>query len=86
MRIRVVVTGRDYHTAAGLPDEVALPESATVDDALSLLAEHLPGGQTFPASCLVAVSGEHLGTVGDHPPRTLADGDELILIAPVAGG
>ena len=87
MRVRVVITGRSYHAMSELPDEITLPGTATVDDALALLADRLPTEQPhFPASCLVAVSGEHLGTVANHQTRQLADGDELILITPVAGG
>ena len=46
----------------------------------------LPGDNPLSASCLVAVSGMHLGTLADHRPQTLKDGDELLLLAPVAGG
>jgi len=64
----------------------SLPEGATLDDALTAVAGHLPADRPLPPSCLVAVSGTHVGTLGSHPARQLADGDELVLIAPVAGG
>ena len=86
MRIRVAITGRSYHTTEQLPDEVTLPDASSVDDAIALLAEQLPNESQLPASCLVAVSGEHLGTLANHQQRKLVDGDELTLIAPVAGG
>lgn len=86
MKIRVVVTGRSYHTADPLPDELEMPAGGYVDDALGTLEKHLPEGQSFPASCLVIVSGQHLGTMASHENRALRDGDELALIAPVAGG
>jgi len=86
MQIQVVVTGRSYHLADALPDQLELPENADVAAALSQLNAALPKGEQFPSSCLVAVSGEHLGTVAKHRPRTLANGDELVLFAPVAGG
>jgi molybdopterin converting factor small subunit len=35
---------------------------------------------------LIAVAGKHLGTLASHTPSPLADGDELTVIAPVAGG
>ena len=57
-----------------------------VDDALAELARQLPADQQLPQSCLVAVSGQHLGTIADHQPAQLADGAEMVLIAPVAGG
>lgn len=86
MKIRVVVTGRNYHTAAPVPEELELGEGQSVDDALALLTRYLPEGQSFPGSCLVVVSGQHLGTVSKHQPQRLREGDELALIAPVAGG
>jgi molybdopterin converting factor small subunit len=33
----------------------------------------------------VALSGVHLGTLRSHQARQLADGDELLILAPVAG-
>ena len=86
MQIHVVVTGRSYHLAGELPKELTLPEESNVTAALAALQAALPPGETFPASCLVAVSGEHLGTIGKHQETTLRDGDELVLFAPVAGG
>ena len=86
MRIPLLVTGRRYHLAASLPEALELPAGSTVDDALRALTTRLPDGDAFPPSCLVAVSGEHLGTIAAHRPRTLAADDELLLIAPVAGG
>ena len=85
MKISVVVTGRSYHATSQLPDELDLPDGANVDDALQLLDAQL-GDDQLPASCLVAVAGKHLGTLAKHAAATLADGDELTLIAPVAGG
>ncbi len=86
MRIRVATMGRSYPAAEHLPDEITLPDASSVDDAIALLTEQIPDDSPLPASCLVAVSGEHLGTLGNHQERQLADGDELTLIAPVAGG
>jgi molybdopterin converting factor small subunit len=86
VKIRVVVTGRSYHTAESLPAELELERGDRVDDALRMLGQLLPADQSFPASALVAVSGKHLGTVGSHENRSLQEGDELVLIAPVSGG
>lgn len=86
MRIRLVITGRSYHMAEHLPDEIELPAAATLDDALAAIAQRLADGPPLPSSCLVAVSGEHLGTIAHHRSQQLRDGDELVLIAPVAGG
>ena len=54
--------------------------------ALEALAGLFPEGRPLPESCLIAVSGAHLGTLRSHTARKLEDGDELVLIAPVAGG
>ena len=86
MKVRVVFSGRRYDDAEALPECLTLPDGAAVDDALRALAGLMPEGKGLPKSCLVAVSGAHLGTVGSHRPRVLRDGDELVLIAPVAGG
>lgn len=84
MHIRVVITGRNYHALGTAPVELDLPEGSTVQAALEALAGRL--GAPLPETCLVAVSGAHLGTVRNHVPRQLAPGDELLLLAPVAGG
>jgi molybdopterin converting factor small subunit len=86
MKIQIVYTGRSYQTAEELPSELTLAEHANVDDALAEIAHHLGDDSPLPASCLVAVCGEHVGTVASHANRQLNDGDELVLIAPVAGG
>jgi len=86
MRIRLFISGRNYNLAETIPKELAVPDDATLDDALRSLASLLPGGTQLPASCLVAVSGRHCGTVASHSPEKLRDGDELVILAPVAGG
>jgi len=86
MQVRVVISGRNYDAAQAAPGQLTLPEGCSLDDALERLAGLLPPGQRLPDSCLVAVSGRHLGTLGKHRPHQLQEGDELILIAPVAGG
>ena len=85
MQVRLLITGRMYHLAAELPDVMELDEGATVAAALEWI-DRLSGEAKLPASCLVAVNGEHLGTLGACPARSLRDGDELALIVPVAGG
>jgi len=86
MNIRVVVSGRDYDLAKSLPRQLTLPEGASLDQALEALAAMVPEGRTLAESCLVAVSGVHLGTLRSHRVRQLADGEELLILAPVAGG
>ncbi len=86
MKIRVVLTGRSYHTAASLPAELELGEGASLDDALNQINVALTEEATLPDSCLIAIGGQHVGTVASHPDVALQDGQELVLIAPVAGG
>ena len=86
MKIRVVLSGRGYDAADAVPKEWELPQGSTLDALLQAIRERLPKGRELPASCLVAVAGTHLGTAACHAPHELRDGDEVVLIAPVAGG
>jgi molybdopterin converting factor small subunit len=86
MRIRLFVSGRNYELAARIPEELTLAEGATLDDALQRLCGLLPDGRQLPGSCVVAVSGRHCGTLASHRPEALRDGDEVVVLAPVAGG
>ena len=86
MKIQISYTGRSYQTASQLPAEITLDDGAMVEDALRMLKQDLSDDQQLPPSCLVAVSGEHIGTLASYANRPLQDRDELILIAPVAGG
>ncbi len=85
MKINIVITGRFYHEADDVPASIEMPDGSSVDEALRHLDELL-GESSLPASCLVALSGEHLGTVATHSSSQLSDGDELTLVTPVAGG
>jgi len=86
MNIRVVFSGRGYDRAESIPASLDLPPGSTLSDALDLLAKRLPDEIQLPAACLIAVSGKHAGTVARHEACPLGEGDELVLIAPVAGG
>jgi len=86
MKIRLVLTGRSYHRAAELPETLDLPEGASVQTALDRVNAALPADAALPASCLIAVDGKHLGSVGKFEDAPLSDGQELTLVAPVAGG
>jgi len=81
MTIRITTAGRAYHQLR-LPERIELAAGATTADALTALSAHA----ALPASCLLALGGKHLGTLANHPPAPLRDGDELLLLAPVAGG
>ncbi|MHB8971297.1 MAG: hypothetical protein ACYC4N_12695 [Pirellulaceae bacterium] len=86
MRLKFTYMGRGYEHSSRLPDYLELPEVATVDVALGVLEQQLAGTRSLAGSCLVVVSGKHLGTVARHENIVLAATDELMLIAPVAGG
>ena len=84
MKLRVTFAGRVLPDQ-GLPAELDLPSGACIDDALAALQAKI-GDRTLSPAWLVIVNGAHLGTVARHAGRTLRDGDELLLLAPVAGG
>lgn len=86
LNVQVEFIGRGYDAAQSLPDCLRLPDGATLDDALKAITGSLPGDHPLSACCLVAVSGMHLGTLAQHRPRVLRDGDDLLFLAPVAGG
>jgi len=86
MQVRIIHSGRGYDRTAALPDELTLSDGATVDDALAELQKLAGDDGVLSAQTLVALSGQHLGTVAAHRAVPLRDGDELSFIAPVAGG
>jgi len=90
MHIRLTYSGRNYDQAATLPEEIELPDDATLGRALDALRAAMraaaPPAKELPDTCLVVLAGVHLGTVRSHQDRPLHDGDELLLITPVAGG
>lgn len=85
MIIQLHFTGRGYPAAAALPSEIHLEQGADLAAALAFMTAQLDG-ETLPSSCLVAVSGSHVGTLGKYLNRPLRDGDEIVVLAPVAGG
>jgi molybdopterin converting factor small subunit len=64
-------------------DEMALemPDGATVADAVGRLRDTLPKADLLPERPLAAVNREHAA-----PDTPLADGDEMALLPPLAGG
>src|SRR5437870_11248346 len=86
MRIRVVISGRGYDAALGVPSAWEVADATTLDELLRAVNERLPAGRALSPSCLIAVSGTHVGTLAGHASRALCEGDEVLLIAPVAGG
>lgn len=86
MKIRLVISGRNYELTEPFPETIELPDGSTLDDALERLSARFSEGHSFPPSCLLGVAGKHVGTVGSHHPTTLSDNDEIVIFAPVAGG
>lgn len=86
MKIRISVSGRGYRTTDAIPAELVLPEGSSVADALTILRRDYGSNGELADSCLVAVSGNHLGTLRDSLAHRLRDGDDLLIFAPVAGG
>jgi len=86
MRVRLTMMGRSYDATTQLPDELEVGGEGKIGDALEAVAAVLPDSQELPASCLVVHNGKHVGTVASHDNAPLAERDELVLIAPVAGG
>jgi molybdopterin converting factor subunit 1 len=60
--------------------EVHLPTGATIRELLAVVTA-LPGGDRLPPEPLVAINMEYAAM-----ERRLADGDEVAVIPPVAGG
>jgi sulfur carrier protein ThiS len=84
VRITVTTTGRLHSVTSGTR-VFDLPAGASVDDVLAALKGE--DGEAAPSpQALVAVSGDHIGTVADHEQRTLVDNDEVLIFSPVAGG
>ena len=86
MKVQVLFTGRSYQASGKLPDQLELPEGSLVSEALVNVQTRLSESDQLPQSCLLSVSGQHLGTIAKFKDRPLRGGDELVLIAPVAGG
>ncbi len=86
MKIRIVISGRNYELAEPFPETLELPDESTVDDALEVLCTRFSEGHTFPPSCLLGVAGKHVGNVASHTAVALNDDDEVVIFAPVAGG
>jgi hypothetical protein len=81
MKLRIQVVGRNSGGSATLPAELELTPNATLSDACAALQ-----AAELPPSTLVVVSGRHVGTLANYPPLALRDNDELLFLAPIAGG
>jgi len=86
MKLQIVFMGRSYDAAQQLPSQIDVKDGATLDDALACLIALPEAQKSLSGSCLVSVTGRHVGTIAEHVSVDLRDGDELVLIAPIAGG
>jgi molybdopterin converting factor small subunit len=86
MKITITISGRRYDLGPQHPGVLDLPTGASVDDALAVLQRDVSSRRCLAPSALVAVSGQHIGTIADHLVKPLGDADELFIFAPVAGG
>ena len=71
-----------YAELVGLPQlDLDLPQGATVADAIAALRARVPAAAQLPERPLAARNLTHV-----LPAQRLADGDELALLPPLAGG
>jgi molybdopterin converting factor small subunit len=80
IRIHVLLFARYAEVIGTDALTLELPEPATVGDLVSAL-RRAPGGNALPPRPLCAVN---LAQVG--PTASLADGDEVAILPPLAGG
>ncbi len=86
MKVRLTLMGRGYDRTSSLPSEVDVTLGACLGDVLHLIQSHYGELVPLSTSWLVVVNGQHLGTVERYEDVELRERDDLMLIAPVAGG
>ncbi len=81
IRIECLLFGRyaELLEVRALP--LQLPENATAGDVVACLRSDYPNGKQLPLEPLVAVNRKHVKL-----DTALADGDEVALLPPLAGG
>jgi molybdopterin synthase catalytic subunit len=81
LRVRCLLFARYAELTGHASVELELPPHAVIADAVSALRGRLPQGHLLPERPLVARNQRH--ALASEP---LADGDELALLPPLAGG
>jgi molybdopterin converting factor small subunit len=81
LEVRIRLGGNLARLAPAPLLRVELPDDATVEDLYDRLASHSPELAPALASALPVVGGSHV-----ERTRTLLPGEEIALLAPVAGG
>jgi molybdopterin synthase catalytic subunit len=81
----IVIDVRVFARYAELLDRnhitLEVPHGSTVADAIGAVVAHVPGGARLAGVALAAVNRRHVARA-----TVLADGDELALLPPLAGG
>ena len=81
MSVRVLFFARYAELVGRSSATIDLPTPATVADVVGRVRRDLPGGAGLPAVPLAALNATHTNL--DAP---VADGDEVALLPPIAGG
>lgn len=81
MTVRVLLFASYAELAGRESVELPVRPDATVDDVLHHLRAAIPGADRLPPRPLVAVNLVHA-----RPETPVADGDELAILPPMAGG
>lgn len=81
LTVRCRLFGRYAELAGARDATLAVPAGATVAEVLEALRRQVPGAEALPAVPLVAVNCQHAAL-----DWRLADGDEVAVLPPLAGG
>jgi molybdopterin converting factor small subunit len=81
VRVRVLLFASYAELAGSGELELATAAPATIADVVRLVRETAPGGDRMPPRPLVALNQVH-ARLGD----AVADGDEIAILPPMAGG
>lgn len=81
VRVKVLLFATYADYAGRERIELTVPPPATVADVLQVLRSGVPGAERIPERPLAALNRSHAPL-----DATVADGDELALLPPLAGG
>ena len=82
LHVRVRLFGRYAEVLGTDRVTVSVPSPATVSDVVAAVRSQVPGARPLlPAMPLVAMGLEHV-----HAGHVVADGEELAILPPLAGG
>jgi molybdopterin converting factor small subunit len=81
VRVRVLLFASYAELAGGGELELVTAAPATIADVVRQVRETAPGGERLPPRPLVALNQVHA-----HLGDAVADGDEIAILPPMAGG